>query len=39
MSPCIKNLGKIHGIGNAEWFNLKFERTERQADKGKKFSG
>lgn len=39
MSPHIKDLGKIQGIGNAEWFNLTFERTERQTDKGKKISG
>lgn len=28
MSPGRKDLGKIHGIGNAKWFNLKFKRTE-----------
>lgn len=39
MSPCTKDLGKIHGIRDAEWFNLKLERIERDGDKGEKFSG
>lgn len=38
MSPCTKDLGKIHGIRDAEWFNLKLEKIERDGDKGKKFS-
>lgn len=39
MSPCTKDLGKIHGIRDAEWFNLKLEIIERDGDKGEKFSG
>lgn len=37
MSPCTKDLGKIHGIRDAEWFNLKLEKIERDGDKGRNF--